>query len=570
MAGLGVSAVAVHGAAAFMSCRASGARRVSRAGGRSGAARVRATGGEGVRGTFPETAPPPASLGAAPLSTAFVCETAESKLGVLRDSLAPKGTLLIDGHFVRAQGGGERETEDPRTGHAYGWTTAEGSVEDAEAAVVSCRRAFDVGAWPRLPAQDRGRVLWRIGDLIDERRETLAQAETLDVGKPVAQSLEDCKAAAAVFRYYAGIVDKVHGRTAWTGRADAAGVVTLEPVGVVAAIVPFNFPLLMAAWKVAPALAAGCTVVVKPSETTPLTALMLGDLALEAGLPPGCLNVVPGAGEVVGSALARHGDVDAAAFTGSTEVGRSILVASAEGNLKRVHLELGGKSPLVVGPGADVEMAARVAARAAWHNGGQVCCASGSRTFVHASVHDAFVARVAELAEERVVGDPFALQAEQGPQASREGLDKALGYVQLGRDEGAEVISGGDRLPSEGYFMRPVVMAGVKDSMAVARDEIFGPVLGVLRWTDQDELIERCNKTRYGLAAAVVSTDLDFVRHVVPRLRVGTVWVNDAEGSIGGPDVPFGGYKQSGWGRDLGPEAMLNYLESKSIVWPMN
>ena len=505
------------------------------------------------------------------LSQVYVGETAESKLRTLQDSLAPRGTLLIDGHFVSAVGRGERESEDPRTGHAYGWTTAEGTADDADQAVASCRAAFDAGVWPRLAAAERGRVLWRIGDLLDAKREALAQVETLDVGKPLAQSLDDVQSAADVFRYYAGLADKVHGRTAWPAAQDLASVVALEPVGVVAAVVPFNFPLLMAAVKVAPALAAGCTVVLKPSETTPLSALVLGDLALDAGLPPGVLNVVPGAGEGVGHALARHDDVDAVAFTGSTQVGRMMLAASAEGNLKRVHLELGGKSPLVIGPGADVEVAARVAATTAWRNGGQVCCASGSRTFVHESMHAAFVEKVAELAEAHVVGDPFAPGVDQGPQASREGLDKALGYVRLGREEGARVVSGGDDrvLECEGHFMRPVILDNVTDAMAVASYEIFGPVLGVLQWTDMDELVARCNRTRYGLAAAVVSKDLDFLTAVVPRLRAGTVWINGAEGR-GGPDVPFGGYKQSGWGRDKGHEAMLNYLEQKSIVWPMN
>jgi len=470
--------------------------------------------------------------------------------------------MLIDGKWVDSVSGKTFETINPATGDTI-CQVAEGDKADIDLAVKAARRALESKSWAATSPAQRGRLLYKLADLIEANAEQLAALETLDNGKPINESRSvDIPGTAAVYRYYAGWADKIHGKTIPIPGPYLAHT-RHEPVGVVGQIIPWNFPAEMQAWKWAPALACGCTVILKPAEQTPLTALRIAELAMEAGFPNGVVNVVPGYGPTAGAALASHRDVDKIAFTGSTEVGKSILKAAAETNLKRVTLELGGKSPNIIFADADIEQAAKFAYNAAFFNMGQVCC-SGSRLFVEERIHDQVLETTTRMAKGQQVGDPLDSRTTQGPQVSAEQFDKILGYIDSGRAEGARCVTGGNKLDRPGYFIEPTIFDGVNDDMTIAREEIFGPVLSTLTFRDVDEVIERGNKTMYGLAAAVWTRDFAKANKVAAGLKAGTVWINCYD--VVSPSVPFGGFKMSGVGRELGEYALANYTEVKAVV----
>lgn len=436
--------------------------------------------------------------------------------------------------------------------------------EDVDIAVKAARTAFKVGSpWRHMDASERGVHLNKLADLMERDRIYLASLETLDNGKPYAVAYNvDVPAAIKNLRYFAGWADKNHGKTIPVD-GDYFAYTRHEPVGVCAQIIPWNFPILMMAWKLGPALATGNTIVLKPAEQTSLSALYIAQLIKEAGFPEGVVNVLPGFGEA-GAALANHHDVDKVAFTGSTEVGKLIQQASGRSNLKRVTLELGGKSPNIVLADTDMDYAVETSHFGLFFNMGQTCCA-GSRTFVEDKIYDEFVERSAERAKKRTVGNPFELHVEQGPQIDQDQLHRILGLIEQGKNEGAKLVAGGSRathLP--GYFVEPTVFADVHDHMTIARDEIFGPVQQLIRFKSLDEVIERANKSDYGLAAAVFTRDIDKANYIVQGLRAGTVWVNTYNALMA--QAPFGGYKMSGHGRENGEYALQNYTEVKSVI----
>ncbi|XP_010552639.1 PREDICTED: aldehyde dehydrogenase family 2 member B7, mitochondrial [Tarenaya hassleriana] len=473
--------------------------------------------------------------------------------------------LLIDGKFVDAASGKTFTTLDPRTGEVISHV-AEGDSEDVNRAVSAARKAFDEGPWPRMTAYERSKILLRFADLIEKHNDEIAALETWDNGKPYEQSAKiEVPMLARLFRYYAGWADKIHGLTV---PADGPHhVQTLhEPIGVAGQIIPWNFPLLMLAWKLGPALACGNTVVLKTAEQTPLSALYAGKLLHEAGLPPGVVNIISGFGPTAGAAIASHMDIDKVAFTGSTETGKVVLELAAKSNLKQVTLELGGKSPFIVCEDADVDKAVELAHFALFFNQGQCCCA-GSRTFVHERVYDEFVEKAKARAIKRAVGDPFKAGIEQGPQVDSEQFQKILKYIRSGIESGATLQAGGDQLGSKGYYIQPTVFSDVKDEMLIANDEIFGPVQSILKFKDLDEAIRRANKSRYGLAAGVFTQNLDTANRLMRALRVGSVWINCFD--VFDASVPFGGYKMSGFGREKGIYSLNNYLQVKAVVTPL-
>lgn len=469
--------------------------------------------------------------------------------------------MLINGKWCDSHSGKTFETINPATEEVI-TEVAEGDAADIDHAVKAARKAFESGPWRNMDARDRGRLLNKLADLIESHSEELAELETLDNGKPINESRSaDLPLVIDCLRYYAGWADKIHGQTIPV-RGRYFCYTKREPVGVVGQIIPWNFPMLMVAWKWGPALAAGCTVVLKPAEQTPLTALRMGELALEAGFPAGVINIVPGYGETAGDALVKHRGVDKVAFTGSTEVGR-IIMQNAAATLKRVTLELGGKSPNIVFADADLDAAVQGAILGLYLNQGQCCCA-GSRLLVQDKVYDAMVERLAAASEKRKLGDPFDTKTEQGPQVDKTQFDKVLGYIESGKQQGARCVAGGERFGSRGYFIKPTVFADVKDSMVIAREEIFGPVMQVLKFKEIDEVIERANTTDYGLAAAVWSRDIKKAHAVADRVRAGTVWINCYD--VFDAAAPFGGFKTSGIGRELGEIALDNYTELKTVT----
>ena len=469
--------------------------------------------------------------------------------------------LLIDGEFRDSVSGKTFATINPATEEEI-TQVAEGGAEDIDLAVKAARRAFDSGPWSRMDARDRGRLMFKLADLIESRIDELAELETLDNGKPLKESRHgDLPLVIDCLRYYAGWADKIHGQTIPI-RGDYFCYSKREPVGVVGQIIPWNFPMLMVAWKWGPALAAGCSVVLKPAEQTPLTALKMGELAMEAGFPAGVINIVPGFGETAGAPLVAHPGVDKIAFTGETSTGKLIMKSAAE-TMKRVTLELGGKSPNIVFSDADLDAAVDGAMLGLYLNQGQCCCA-GSRLFVQEPIYDAMVERLAEASKNRKVGDPFAEGTEQGPQIDERQFNKILSYIDKGREQGAQCVAGGDRHGDQGYFIQPTVFSEVTDDMAIATDEIFGPVMQVLRFKEVDEVINRANATDYGLAAAVWSRDIGKAHALADRIRAGTVWINCFD--VFDAAAPFGGFKSSGIGRELGETAIDNYTEHKTVT----
>ena len=469
--------------------------------------------------------------------------------------------MLIDGKWMDSASGKTFDTINPTTGEPI-TRVAEGDKEDVNRAVAAARRAFEGGPWKKMSARERGRLLYKLADLMEQHIDELAALETLDNGKPISDSRNiDLPLVIECYRYYAGWADKIEGRTIPVS-GPYFTYTRHEPVGVVGQIIPWNFPLLMQAWKWAPALAAGCTVVLKPAEQTPLSALRVGELAMEAGFPPGVVNIVPGFGEA-GAAISEHMDVDKVAFTGSTEVGKLVMQAAGRSNLKRVTLELGGKSPNIVLSDADLDAAVEGSFFGLFFNQGQCCCA-GSRLFVQSEIYDEFVERVLARTARQKLGDPFDPATTQGPQVSEEQFDKVLGYIRSGRDTGAKLLAGGNRWGERGYFIEPTIFGDVKDDMKIAQEEIFGPVLSIMRFDDVEEAIARGNRTAYGLAAAVWTRDGAKAHRIAAGLKAGTVWINCFD--VFDTAAPFGGFKQSGMGRELGEYALSNYTEVKTVT----
>ncbi|MDB5352276.1 MAG: NAD-dependent aldehyde dehydrogenase [Planctomycetota bacterium] len=473
--------------------------------------------------------------------------------------------MLIDGKWRDAVSGKTFATYNPATEEEIA-QVAEGEAADIDLAVKAARKAFDSGPWRKMDARDRGRLINKLADLIELNIDELAALETLDNGKPIAESRNaDLPLVIDCLRYYAGWADKIHGQTIPV-RGNYFCYTRKEPVGVAGQIIPWNFPMLMVAWKWGPALAAGCTIVMKPAEQTPLSCLRMGELALEAGFPEGVINIVPGFGETAGGALVDHPGVDKVAFTGSTEVGK-IIMRNAANSLKRVTLELGGKSPNIVFADADLDAAVDGAMLGLYLNQGQCCCA-GSRLFVEDKVYDATIEKLARKASARKLGDPFDPTTEQGPQVDKTQFDKILGYIESGKQQGAKCVTGGERFGEKGYFIKPTIFSEVKDEMTIAREEIFGPVLQVLRFKDIEEVVKRANTTDYGLAAAVWTRDIGKAHGIANRIRAGTVWVNCYD--VFDAAAPFGGFKQSGMGRELGEKALDNYTELKTVTVAMD
>ncbi len=468
--------------------------------------------------------------------------------------------LLIGGQWLDSVSGETFATIHPATEEKIA-DVAQANAEDVDLAVKAARKAFESGPWPKMDARDRGRLLNKLADLMEDNAEELAALETLDNGKPIGDArAADIPLAIDCFRYYAGWADKITGDTIPI-RGDYFCYTRREPLGVCGQIIPWNFPVLMASWKWAPALAAGCTIVMKPAEQTPLSCLRMAELALEAGFPPGVINVVTGYG-VTGAAIGKLPDVDKIAFTGSTETAQLIMADAAQ-TLKRTTLELGGKSPNIVFADCDIDAAIAGAEFGLFFNQGQCCCA-GSRLFVEESIHEEFVKRLVARAQERKLGNPFDPATTQGPQIDADQFNKILDYIERGKNAGATCVTGGGREGDQGFFVQPTVFDNVSDDMDIATDEIFGPVLSIFPFRDIDEVIERANKTFYGLAAAVWTKDVSKAHRIAAAVRAGTVWINCYD--VFDAAAPFGGFKMSGTGRELGEAALANYTELKTVT----
>jgi len=484
-------------------------------------------------------------------------------LTATKAKIAP-GRLFINGEWRDAAGGKVFEAINPATGEVL-TQVAEASAADVDAAVIAARKVFDdvAGPWRKISTSERGRLLWRIADAVERNIDEIAELETLDNGKPIFESrYVDMPMVVDVLRYYAGWATKIHGETV-NSFENAFTYTIREPVGVVGAIVAWNFPLLLASWKLGPALACGNTVVLKPAEQTSLTALRFAELAKEVGLPDGVLNVITG-GPQTGAALVRHSGVDKIAFTGSTAVGKEIMRSAAE-SLKRVTLELGGKSPNIVFADADVDAAVKGAINGIFYGKGEVCCA-GSRLFVENKVRDEFLEKLVARAKKVQPGDPLDPKTRLGAIVSEQQMKQVLGYIDKGKTEGAELLVGGNRAHvgnGSGFFVEPTVFGGVKNDMCIAQEEIFGPVLATLTFNDVDEVAELANQVTYGLAAAVWTRDFKRAHQLSRRLKAGTVWINTY--NLMDAALPFGGYKQSGFGRELGAQAIDHYTEVKTV-----
>jgi aldehyde dehydrogenase (NAD+) len=468
---------------------------------------------------------------------------------------------FIDGKWRPAASGKTFETINPATEEVI-CEVAEGDKPDIDAAVKAARKAFDSGPWSKMDARDRGKLMFRLADLIEEEIDELAALESLDNGKPISEARKgDLPLVLDCLRYYAGYADKIHGSTIPV-RGNYFTYTRREPVGVAGQIIPWNFPMLMVAWKWGPALASGCTIVMKPAEQTPLTCLRLAQLAQEAGIPDGVINVVPGFGPTAGASLVKHPGVDKIAFTGEHRTAQ-IIMRDASETLKRLTFELGGKSPNVVMADADLDKAAAGAHIGLFLNQGQCCCA-GSRVFVQKAAHAEFVDKVRKLAQKRRLGNPLSPDTEQGPQVDKAQFDKIMSYIEKGNAEGAKCVAGGDRFGDRGYFVQPTIFDGVTDSMSIAQDEIFGPVMSILTFDDWEDLLARANNTFYGLAAAIWTKNISRAHEFAKRVRAGTVWVNCYDVFDAG--APFGGFKMSGQGRELGEEGLKAYTESKTVT----
>ncbi|HEX3149272.1 MAG TPA: aldehyde dehydrogenase family protein [Gemmataceae bacterium] len=477
----------------------------------------------------------------------------------------PDQKMLIGGRWVDAVSGKTFETLDPSTGEVI-CRVAEGDKADIDLAVKAARAAFETGPWSKMNASDRGRLMHKLADAIEANSAELAALESLDNGKPYTDAFYiDLPLTVKCYRYYAGWADKVTGKTIPIDGKYFC-YTRHEAMGVVGQIIPWNFPLLMQAWKWGPALACGNTIVLKPAEQTPITALRVAKLAQEVGFPDGVINVVPGYGPTAGAALSSHMDVNKIAFTGETSTGQIVMTAAAQSNLKRVSLELGGKSPNVVFADADLDAAIEGAYFGLFFNQGQ-CCVAGSRLFVEDSVYDEFIKRMLAKAKSRKVGDPFETGVEQGPQISQEQFDRVMKYIASGNKEGAKRLIGGNRVGSKGYFIEPTVFADVTDDMTIAREEIFGPVMNIMRFKNIEEVIDRGNKTFYGLAAAVWTKDIQKALRLSNALRAGTVWVNCYD--VFDAAAPFGGFKMSGIGREMGEYGLSLYTEVKTVIMSM-
>jgi aldehyde dehydrogenase (NAD+) len=469
--------------------------------------------------------------------------------------------ILIGDEWRPAVSGKTFSTINPATEEVI-CQVAEGDKADVDLAAHAARSAFESGPWSRMDARDRGRLMHKLADLMEANLDELAALETLDNGKPIGDAkAADLPLAIDCIRYYAGWADKITGDTIPV-RGDYFCYTRREPVGVCGQIIPWNFPILMTAWKWGPALATGNTIVMKPAEQTPLTCLRLGELALEAGFPPGVINIVPGYGPTAGAAIVKHGLVDKVAFTGSVETGQRIM-ADAALTLKRITLELGGKSPNIVFADADLDAAIAGAEFGLFFNQGQCCCA-GSRLFVEDSIHEEFVERIVDRARQRVLGNPFDAETTQGPQVDKDQFDKILGYIESGNSEGAKCETGGHRHGNRGFFIEPTIFTGVTDEMKISREEIFGPVLSVLKFSSVEEVVKRANNTTFGLAAAVWTSDVKKAHQVSNSLRAGTVWVNCYD--VFDAAAPFGGFKMSGIGRECGEAGLMNYTELKTVT----
>ncbi|XP_017480476.1 PREDICTED: aldehyde dehydrogenase, mitochondrial, partial [Rhagoletis zephyria] len=473
--------------------------------------------------------------------------------------------LFINNEFVDAVSGKKFPTINPATGKLIA-EVAEGDKADVDLAVAAAKKAFHRNSeWRKLSPLQRTELINKLCSLMDRDKNVLASLETQDNGKPYAEALFDVEVSIMTLKYYAGWTDKYFGDT-----IPADGFVAMtrkEPVGVVGQIIPWNYPLLMLAWKWGPALAVGCTIVMKPAEQTPITALHLAALTKEAGFPAGVINIITGYGPTAGAAISSHRDIQKVAFTGSVEIGRIIMQSAAKSNLKRVSLELGGKSPVVVFEDADVDLAVDITHEALFSNHGQSCCA-GSRTYVHEKIYDKFVAKATAAAKARKVGNPFDESVKQGPQIDEEMLNKVMGYIESGKQQGAKLQCGGKRIGNVGYFIEPTVFSDVTDNMKIAQEEIFGPVMSIFKFSSFDEIIERANNVEYGLAAGVITNDINKAMKYANSVDAGSIWINCYDAVL--PQTPFGGYKHSGIGRELGKDGLDNYLETKTITMKLN